>query len=81
MASSYDIAVDFMDMRNDGPLWTRMSDVRRGFVPIAGHYAVVGCEDTDLALARIISVDIEGGIQLQVLDGSVEEHRHLLTAA
>lgn len=81
MATGYDIAVDFMDMRNDGRLWTRMSDVRPGFVPIAGHYAIVGGEDADPAVARIISVDIEGGIQLQVLDGSVEEHRHLLTTA
>jgi hypothetical protein len=52
-----------MDMRNDGRLWTRMSDVQPGFVPIAVHYAVVGCEDADPAVARIISVDIEGGIQ------------------
>jgi hypothetical protein len=81
MAISYDIAVDFMDMRNDGRLWTRMKDVRPRFVPIAGQYAVVGCEDADPAVARIISVDIEGGIQLQVLDGSVDEHRHLLTTA
>jgi hypothetical protein len=81
MAISYDIAVDFMDMRNDGRLWTRMNDVRPGFVAIAGHYAIVGCDDADPAVARIISVDIEAGIQLQVLDGSVEEHRHLLTTA
>jgi hypothetical protein len=41
----HDIAVDFMDMTDDGRLWTRLSDVRRGFVPVAGQYAVVGCED------------------------------------
>jgi hypothetical protein len=81
MPTSYDIAVDFMDMTNDGRLWTRMKDVRPGFAPIAGQYAVVGCDDADPAVARIISVDIESGIQLQVLDGSVEEHRHLLTTA
>jgi hypothetical protein len=79
--TSYDIAVDFMDMTNDGRLWTRMTDVRPGFVPIAGQYAVVGHDDADPAVAQIISVDIEGGIHLQVLDGSVEEHRHLLTSA
>lgn len=81
MATSDDIAVDFMDMRNDGTLWTRMADVRSGFVPIAGQYAIVGCADADPAVAQIISVDIEGGIQLKVLEGSVEEHRHLLTTA
>ncbi len=81
MATDYDIAVDFMDMTNDDRLWTRMKDVRPGVVPIAGQYAIVGCEDADPAVAQIISVDIENGIMLQVLDGGVEEHRHLLTTA
>ncbi len=81
MATDYSIAVDFMDMTNDGRLWTRMKDVRPGFVPIVGQYAIVGCDDADPAVAQIMSVDIEGGIQLQVLDGGVEEHRHLLTTA
>jgi hypothetical protein len=75
----YDIWVDFMTMRNDGRIWTRMSDVRTGFVPVAGQYAVVGCEDADPAVAQIVSVDIEEGIHLRVLKGSVDEHRHLLT--
>jgi len=81
MATDYDIAVDFMDMTSDDRLWTRMKDVRTGFVPIAGQYAIVGCEDADPAVAQIISVDIENGIVLQVLEGGVEEHRHLLTTA
>jgi hypothetical protein len=71
MATDYDIAVDFMDMTNDDRLWTRMKDVRPGFVPIAGQYAIVGCEDADPAVAQIISVDIENGIVLQVLEGGV----------
>ncbi len=75
----YDIWVDFMTMRNDGRIWTRMSDVRTRFVPVAGQYAVVGCEDADPAVAQIVSVDIEEGIHLRVLEGSVDEHRHLLT--
>lgn len=76
--AEYDIAVDFMDMTNDGRLWTRMADVRSGFLPIAGQYAIAGCEDADPAVARIITVDIERGIQLEILDGDAEEHRHLL---
>jgi hypothetical protein len=78
---AYGIVVDFMDMRNDGRLWTRMKDVRPGFVPIAGQYAIVGCEDAFPAVARIITVDIEQGIQLEVLEGNVDDHRHLLTIA
>lgn len=72
------IAVDFMDMTSEGRLWTRLTDVRPGFVPIAGQYVVIGCEDAEPAVAQIISVDIERGITLKVLDGSVEGHRHLL---
>jgi hypothetical protein len=78
---SFDIAVDFMDMTDDGRLWTRMTDVREGFVPVAGQYTVVGCEDAESAVAQIVSVDVERGITLQVLDGTVEQHRHLLPSA
>lgn len=77
----YDIWIDFMTMRNDRRLWTRTKHARPGFVPIVGHYAVVGCEDAFPAVAQIVSVDIEGRVQLAVLDGDVEEHRHLLTNA
>ena len=45
--TNYDIAVDFMDMTNSGRLWTRLSDVRKGLVPVVGQYAVVGCEDAE----------------------------------
>lgn len=81
MTTDYDIWVDFMTMTDDCRLRTRLKDVRRGFVPIAGQYTIVGCDDADPAVAQIISVDIENGIVLQVLDGDVEEHRHLLTTA
>ncbi len=76
----YDIWVDFMSMMDDRRVWTRMKDVRAGFVPIAGQYAVVGCEDAFPAVARIITVDIEQGIQLEVLEGNVDDNRHLLTS-
>lgn len=77
----FDIWVDFMSMTDDRRLWSRLIDVRPDFVPIAGQYAIVGCEDAFPAVARIITVDIEQGIQMEVLDGTVEEHQHLLTTA
>lgn len=67
-----DIAVDFMDMTDDRTLWTRLVDVRSGFVPIAGHFVVVGDDDAEPAVAQIFSVDIEGGPTLKVLDGPVK---------
>jgi Enoyl-(Acyl carrier protein) reductase len=52
-----------------------------GFVPIAGRHVVVGCRDADPAVAKILRVDHEGHIELQVLPGDVESHRDLLTPA
>ena len=75
---NYDLAVDFMDMTNDRRLWTRLQDARPGFVPIAGRHVIVGCEDAEPAVARILSVNAEGHIELEVLRGSVDSHRDLL---
>lgn len=77
----YDIAIDFMDMRDDGRVWARLADARPGLVPIAGRYVIVGCHDADPAVAKILRVDHEGHIELEVLPGDVESHRDLLTSA
>lgn len=76
-----DIAVDFMDMTNDRQLWTRFTDARPGFEPVAGRYAIVGDQDSDPAVAKILSADADHGIALLVLDGPVEDHHHLLSPA
>lgn len=76
--SDYDLAVDFMDMTNDRRLWTRLQDARPEFVPIAGRHVIVGDEDADPAVARILSVNAQGHIELEVLRGSVDSHRDLL---
>lgn len=79
--ADYDIWVDFTRMADDGRVWSLLEDVRPGFVPIAGQYVLVGCEDADPAVAQIVTVDLEEGIQVRVLPGSVDDHRHLLTTA
>jgi len=76
--TDYDLDVDFMDMTNDRRLWTRLEDARPGYVPIAGHHVIIGCEDANPAVARILSVNAEGHIELEVLPGSVDSHRDLL---
>ena len=76
----YELAVDFMDMTDDMHLWTRVSDARPGFTPVVGRYVVVGDEGADDKVARIVSVD-GSHIELEVLQGSVESHRDLLTSA
>lgn len=78
--TDYDLAVDFMDMTDDGRLWTRLEDARARFTPIAGQNVIVGSEDADPAAARILSVNAEGHIEFEVLPGSVESHRDLLAS-
>ena len=79
--SDYDLAVDFMDLTAERRLWTRIADARPGFVPIAGHHVIVGDLEADPAVAKILSVDADGIIELQVLPGTVESHRDLLAQA
>ena len=76
--NDYDLAVDFMDMTNDRRLWTLLEDARPGFVPITGRHVIVGDQDAVPAVARIVSVNAEGHIELEVLPGSVDSHRDLL---
>lgn len=78
MADTYDIAVDFMDMTNGLRLWARPADLRPGFEPSVGLHVVVGDEDADPKVARVVAIDPEGNLELQVLPGSVESHRDLL---
>lgn len=78
VADTYDIAVDFMDMTNDLRLWARPADLRPGFEASVGLHVVVGDEDAEPRVARIVAIDPEGNLDLQVLPGSVESHRDLL---
>jgi hypothetical protein len=77
-AEGCDLAVDFIDMTSDRRLWTRLQNARPGFVPIAGRHVIAGCEDADPAVARILSVNVDGRIELEVLRGSVDSHCVLL---
>lgn len=75
-----DLVVDFMDMTSDRRLITRVVDARPGFEPVVGGYAVVGDEDAEPAVARVLSIDQDGIIEVEVLSGSIENHRHLISS-
>lgn len=77
----YEIAVDFMDMTNDRHLWARAADARPGLELSVGRHVVVGDEDADPKVARIVAVDADGNVELEVLPGSVESHSDLLAPA
>ena len=75
----YDLWVDFTRMLDDGRVRTNLRHALPDFVPVAGHHASVGCEEADPAVAMILSVDAEAAIEVQVLPGTVEDNRSLLT--
>lgn len=76
-----DIAVDFMDMNDARRLWARREDVRAGVAVSIGRHVVVGDDGAEPRVARVEAIDAEGNIELEVLAGSVEAHRDLLTTA
>lgn len=79
MADRCDIAVDFMDMTNDRHLWARPADLRAGCEPVVGRHAIVGDGDdeADPKVARIVAIDADGKLELEVHPGSVDSHHDL----
>ena len=80
-ATAYDVTVDFMDMTGGRRLWARRCDVREGVNLDVGDHVVVGDEDADARVALVTALDEDGNLELEVLDGPVEDHRDLLPAA
>jgi hypothetical protein len=80
---TYDIAVDFIDMTDDRYLWVRATDARPGFEAVVGGHAVIGDEDADPRVARIVAIDDDGNLELEleVLPGAVETYLDLLARA
>ena len=78
MIDTYDVAIDYMDMTDDRHLWVRPADVRRGLKPTVGSHVVVGQEDADPSVARVVAIDDDGFVELEILKGPVAAHRDLL---
>ncbi len=81
MSDHYDVAVDFMDMTDCHRLWVRPADARAGIDLVAGRHVIVGDEGADPKVARVVAIDEDGNLDLEVLDGSVESHANLLARA
>lgn len=78
METVADLNVDFMRLSSDRRLLTRVVDARPGYQPQVGTYAVVSDDDAEPMVAHILSIDERGIIELEVLDGPLDTHRHLL---
>jgi hypothetical protein len=46
-----------MDMTGDRRLWVRPADLRRGFEHVVARHAVVGDDDADPKVTKIVAID------------------------
>jgi len=77
----WDLWVDFQRMQDNRRLLARARNARPGITLVAGMYLVVGSEDAEPAVARVLTVTADGSVELEVLDGPVDQHRDLLATS
>jgi hypothetical protein len=65
-------------MTGDRRLWVWPADLRRGFEHVVGRHAVVGDDNADPKVAKIVAIDSDGNVEFEVLPGTVESHLDLL---
>lgn len=75
---AWDLWVDFMRTDENRLTHASMSNARPALTLHVGDHIVVGNEDADPAVARVVSIDTDGIILLAVLPGPVRDHRSLL---
>lgn len=77
--TSWDLWVDFHRVDADGVTHAHVDDRAPGVEVREGRYLIVGDEDADPAVARVLSVRPDGVVLLRVLPGHADSHRELLT--
>ena len=75
---TWDLWIDFQAQDEGGLTPALVEHARLGVDVTAGRYLLVGSEDSELAVARIVSVDPDGVVQTRVLPGPAAEHFHLI---
>ena len=75
---TWDLWIDFQAQDADGLTPALMEHARPGVTVEAGTYLLVGSDDSELAVARIVSVEPDGIVYTRVLPGPAREHLHLL---
>ena len=77
-AMTWDLWVDYLRTDGTGHTHTSMRNARPGVVFRVGDHVVVGNEDADPAVARVIAIDDDGVVLGGGAPGPVEDHRPLL---
>jgi len=78
---SWDLWIDFQAQDADGMTPALVEHARPGTSLEAGTYVLVGSDDSDVAVARVVSVEPDGLVYTRVLPGPASEHVHLLGAS
>jgi hypothetical protein len=75
---TWDLWVDFLRTDGDGLTHASLRNARAGLSVEPGQHIVVGNEDADLAVARVVSVGADGVVLVAVLPGPAGDHLDLL---
>jgi hypothetical protein len=75
---SSDLWIDFQAEAPDGLTPALVEHARPGVTVEPGRYLVVGSDDSELAVARVVSVEPNGVVYTRVLPGPAVEHLHLV---
>lgn len=75
----FDLWIDYHREDAEGLTHASVKDLAPGVELVAGSYVVVGNEEADPAVARVVTVEHDGVVLVRVLPGAAEEHLHFLT--
>jgi hypothetical protein len=73
----WDLWVDYLRTDGDGLTHASLRNARPGVTLSPGQHIIVGNEDAEPAVARVVTID-EGVVLVAVLPGPVDDHRRLL---
>lgn len=73
----YDLWIDYHREDAEGLTHASVEDLAPGVELVPGSYVVVGNEEADPAVAKVVTVEHDGVVLVRVLPGPAEEHLHL----
>ena len=75
---TWDLWIDFQSQEEDGLTPALIEHARSGVIVEVGRHLLVGSDDSELAVARVVSVEPDGLVRTWVLPGPAADHSHLI---
>ncbi len=75
---SWDLWVDYHRTDERGLTHTNVRNAEPGVHLEPGNHIIVGNEEADPAVAKVIEVNPDGTVLVSVLPGSADQHLHLI---